>query len=204
VTANGFPAQLEAVMHKRFILLIGVFLGSHVLMAAQTPAPEFVPAQQLVAPIATAAPAPSPVASFLLPENPGKPAARFGCLFAGTYERDQGLEGLESLSPMREVKTLFLTQSLLPLVQLWGGRLRLDGFTSTLHMQNVELGPSAAGGLQDFRPPRQSFPGEPRSIDLYGVSLSFHFGRDAQIGRPAQIWRCLARIAGSRKRCSEG
>jgi hypothetical protein len=91
----GFPAQLEAVMHKRFILLIGVFLGSHVLTAAQTPAPEFVPAQQLAAPIVTAAPAPWPVASFLLPENPGKSAARFGYLFAGTYDRDQGLAGLQ-------------------------------------------------------------------------------------------------------------
>jgi hypothetical protein len=192
-------------MHKRFILLIGAFLCSNVLTTAQTPAPEFVPAQQLAASIVTAAPAPSPVVSFLLPENPGKSAARFGYLFAGTYKRDQGLAGLvESLSPMHEVKTLFLTQSLLPLVQLWGGRLRLDGFTSTLHMQIVELGPSAAGGLRDFRPPRQTYPGEPRSIDLYGVSLSFHFGRDAQIGRPANIWRCLARIVGSRKRCSEG
>jgi hypothetical protein len=195
-TVNGFPAQLEAVMLKRFIMLIGVFLGSHVL-TAQTPAPEFVSAQELVAPIVTAAPTPSLAASFLLPEDLGKSAARFGHLFAGTYERDQGLEGLERLSPMHEVKTLFLTQSLLPLVQLWGGRLRLDGFTSTLHMQDVQLGPSAGGGLQDFRPPRQSYPGGPRSVDLYGISLSFHFGRDAQIGRPTQIWRCLARVAGT-------
>ena len=143
------------------------------------------------------APVPFLATSLLLPENPGKSAAHFSYLFAGAYERDQGLEGLESLSPMREVKTLFLTQSSLPLVQLWGGRLRLDGFTSTLHMQNVQLGPSAGGGLLDFRPPRQSYPGGPRSIDLYGVSLSFHFGRDAQIGRPTQIWRCLARIVGA-------
>jgi hypothetical protein len=184
-------------MHKRFILLLGVFLGGHVLTAAQTPAPELIPAQQLVVPIVTAAPVPLLAVSFLLPEKSGKSAARFSDLFARAYERDQGLAGLESLSPMREVKTLFLTQSLLPLVQLWGGRLRLDGFTSTLHMQNVELGPSAGGGPQDSRPPRQSYRGGPRSIDLYGISLSFHFGRDAQIGRPVQIWRCLARIAGA-------
>jgi hypothetical protein len=56
-------------------------------------------------------------------------------------------------------------------------------------MQNVELGPSAAGGLQDFRLLRQGYPRGSRSVDLYGVSLSFHFGRDAQIGRPAQIWQ---------------
>src|SRR6202166_5222042 len=119
-------------MLKRFILLLSVFLGSGVLTAAQTPAPELVPAQELVASIVTATPAPLLAVSFLLPENPGKPAANFSYLFAGAYERDLGLEGLESLSPMREVKTLFLTQSLLPLVQMWGGRLRLYGFTSTL------------------------------------------------------------------------
>jgi hypothetical protein len=192
-------------MHKRFILLLGVFLGSRVLTAAQTPAPKLVPAQELVASIVTAAPAPLLAVSFLLPEKPGKSNAHFSYLFAGAYEyeRDQSLEGFASLSPMREVKTLFLTQSLLPLVQIWGGRLRLDGFTSTLHMQNVELGPSAAGGLQDSRLLRQGYPGGPRSVDLYGVSLSFHFGRDAQIGRPAQIWRCLARIVGRPKGCSE-
>jgi hypothetical protein len=192
-------------MHKRFILLLGVFLGSRVLTAAQTPVPELVPAQELVASIVTAAPAPLLAVSFLLPDKPGKSNAHFSYLFAGVYEyeRDQSLEGFASLSPMREVKTLFLTQSLLPLVQIWGGRLRLDGFTSTLHLQNVELGPSAAGGLQDSRLLRQGYPGGPRSVDLYGVSLSFHFGRDAQIGRPAQIWRCLARIVGRPKGCSE-
>jgi hypothetical protein len=196
-TLNGFPAQLEAVMHKRLILLLGVFLGSHVLTAAQRPTPQIVPTQNRVAPIVTMVPTvqvPLLTASFLLPDNPGKPPAHFSYPFAGAYEREQGLEGLKSLSPMHEVKTLILTQSLVPLAQLWGGRLRLDGFTSTLHMQ---LGPSAGGGLQDFRPPRQSYPGGPRSVDLYGVSLSFHFGREAQAGHPIQAWRCLSRIVGT-------
>ena len=177
-------------MHKRFILLIGVLLSSFVPTTAQIPVPAFVSTQELVAPIAV--PAPLFAVSFHPPENP-----HFSYLLARAYEADQGLEGLERLSPMHEVKTLFLTQSLLPLVQLWGGRLRLDGFTSTLHMQNVQLGPSAGSGLQDSRLPRQSYPGAPRSVDLYGISLNFHFGRDAQIGRPTQIWRCLARIAGT-------
>jgi len=181
-------------MHKRFILLLGMFLGSHVPTAAQTSASQIVPVQERIAPTMTVVstiPAPLLAVSFQLPEGPGKSAAHFSYLFAGAYERDQGLDGLKSLSPMHEVKTLILTQSLLPLVQLWGGRLRLDGFTSTLHMQNVELGPSAGGGL---RPQRQSYPGGPRSVDLYGVSLSFHFGRDAEVGHPAQAWRCLSRI----------
>jgi hypothetical protein len=89
---------------------------------------------------------------------------------------------------------LILTQSLLPLMQLWGGRLRLDGFTSTLHMQNMQLGPSPSGGLLDFRSSRQNYPGGPRSVDLYGFSLSFHFGQDAQVGHPIRAWRCLSRI----------
>jgi hypothetical protein len=141
-------------------------------------------------------PAPSPAPPFPLSEIPGKSAARSTYVFARAYRDEQGLEGLEglkSLWQMREVKTLFLTQSTLPLVQLWGGRLRLDGFRSRVHMQNVQLGPSGGGGLLDFRPPRQWYPGGPRSIGLYGVSLSFHFGRDAQIGRPTQIWQRLAR-----------
>jgi hypothetical protein len=182
-------------MHKRFLLLLSVFLGSYFSTAAQTPAPQMVRAQERVATIVTMArmvPAPLLVPSFQLSESPGKSTAYLHYVFAGDYERH---DSLESLSPMREVKTLFLTQSILPLVQLWGGRLRFDGFTSTLDMQNVQLGPSAAGGLLDYRPPRQTYPGGPRPVGLYGANLSFHFGRDAQIGRPTQIWRSLARIA---------
>jgi len=171
-------------VRKRFILLLGVVLGSYVPMSAQTPAPQTIPAQDRTVMSMTVVPtAPAPVfaASFLLPENSEKSAASFSYLFARAYERDQRLEDLKSLSPIREVKTLFLTQEMLPLLQLWGGRLRLDGFTSR---QNVQLGPSEL----------QGYPGGPRSIGFRGVSLSFHFGRDAQIGRPAQIWQSLARI----------
>jgi hypothetical protein len=188
------PALPELVMHQRLILLLGMILGSHVPMAAQTPARQIVPAHERVAPIITmfrTVPAPFIATSLPLSESPGKSHAHFSYSLLGVYEPNQSLA---SLSPMRKVKTLFLTQSSLPLVQLWGGRLRLDGFSSRLDMQNVQLGPSAAGGLLDFRPQRQGYPGRPRSIGLYGVSLSFHFGRDAQIGRPAQIWQRIARI----------
>jgi hypothetical protein len=183
-------------MHKRFFLLLVLFLGNLVPVAAQMPAAQIVPRQDRVAPLVDMVPtAPLLPVSPLLPDNPEKSATRYSYRFSRAYERDPGLEGLvESLSPMHEVKTLILTQSLLPLVQLWGGRLRLDGFTSTLHMQNMQLGPSAGGGMQDFRSPRQNYPGGPRSVDLYGFSLSFHFGRDAQVGHPTQAWRCLSRI----------
>ena len=187
-------------MRKRLILLLCMLLGSYVPVTAQTPAPQIVSAQDGIAPIMgirRTLPPPSPAPSFPLSEIPGKSAARSTYVFARAYSDEQsleGLEGLKSLWQVREVKTLFLTQSTLPLVQFWGGRLQLDGFTSRVHMQNVQLGPSSGGGLLDFRPPRQWYPGGPRSIGLSGINLSFHFGRDARIGRPTQIWQRLARI----------
>ena len=98
--------------------------------------------------------------------EPQKICSHFSYLSARVYDRDSldNLGRLERLSPVREVRTLFLRQSILPLLQFWGGRLRLDGFTSTLDTQNVMLGPSAGGGLLDYRPRRQSYPGGPHSV----------------------------------------
>jgi hypothetical protein len=95
---------------------------------------------------------------------------------------------------MEEVKNLILTLSSLPRVQFWGGRLQLDAFQSTLHSQNVQLGPLGYGGMQGFRPLAQGYPGGPRSGHL---TLSFHFGRDARTGRPTQGWQSLSRIVGT-------
>ncbi len=187
-------------MYKQFILLLGMFLCIYASAAAQTVAPQIVTAADRIAPITAMVrivSTPLLAGPLLRPENPGKLTAHFSYLFAGAYARDQKLEALKTLSQVREVKTLFSTRSTLPLVHFWGGRLRFDGFTGTLDMQNVQLGPSAAGGLLDFRPRRQDYPGEPRSIGLYGLSLSFHLGRNAQIGRPTQVWRSLARIVSS-------
>lgn len=180
-------------MHKRFIMLLAVFLSSHVPTGAQTPSPLIVPTHVWVAPIVLVRTIPAP---FLFPSfpsflSPGRSAAHSSYLFVGAFERDQSLE---SLSQMREAKTLFLTQSSLLLVQLWGGRLRLDGFISNLNMQNVQLGPSAAGGLLDYRPQRLGSPGGPRSVGLYGVNLSFHFGRDSRTSPPTQVVRRMTRF----------
>jgi hypothetical protein len=188
------PALPGAVMHKRFILLFGLFLSGHVPAAAQTPAPRIDLAQEHVAPIVTLLPTaanPLPAASFLLSQNPGKSNAHFSLLFSGAYERDYDLK---HLSPMDEVKTLTLTQSILPLVQLWGGRLQLDAFQSTLHVQNVQFDPFGNNGMRGSRLSGRSYPGGPRSVHLSGLSLSFHFGRDARTGHPAEAWRRLSRV----------
>jgi hypothetical protein len=187
-------------MYKRFILPLTVFISSYVPTAAQTPPLQLVPTEEHAAAVTTTVrivPALMPTSLFRPSEDAGRSFAHFSYTFTRANELNQNLE---NLSPMHEVKTLFLTQSTLPLLQFWGGHLWLDGFTSTLNMQNVQLGPSAAGGLLDFRPQRQAYMVGPRSIELYGVNLSFHFGRNAQVGRPAPIWRSLARIVGSAPR----
>jgi hypothetical protein len=135
----------------------------------------------------------SPAASFLLYQNYGQAPDQFGHSFAGDYESDRSMESLLSAE---EVTTLFFTRSSVPLAQLWSGRLRFDGFMGTLNMQNVELGPSAASVFRDFRLPSVSYPYGPRSIDLYGVSVSFHLGRNIGIEHPPQVRRYLSRIVG--------
>jgi hypothetical protein len=182
------------MIHKPFILLLGVLLGGHgpalAQTVAQTPAPRIVLAQEHVAPITpmlSMVTSLLPAASFLLSQEPGKPNAHLSLLSARAYARDYSLE---HLSPMDDVRTLILTQSSLPLVRLWGGRLQLDAFQSTLHLQNVPFG---IGGMRESRFSSQSYPGGPHSIHLSGLSLSFHFGRDARTGHPAQLWRRLTR-----------
>jgi hypothetical protein len=183
-------------MYKRFILLLGMFLGSHMPVTAQTPVPQIVLAQQHVVQIMTMhrAGATLTVAHFRLSQGPGEPPARFSLLFVGAYDRDPSLE---HLSAMDEVKTLTLTQSSLPLIQLWGGRLELGAFQSTLHLQILQLGPLGYGGMQDFRSPRQGFPGGPGSVHSSGLSLSFHFGRDSRARRPTRVWRRMTQFVGA-------
>jgi hypothetical protein len=181
------------VLYKRFILLLGMFLGSLGPIAAQTPVPRFVLTKERVAPILTTLQKisiPLPAASFLLSRDLAKSNAHFSFLYAGAYERDHSLD---HLSPMDEVKTLILTQASLPLLRFWGGRLQLDAFQSTLHIQSVQLGLVGVGRMRGSLVPGQSYPGGPRSFDLSGISLSIHFGRDERTGHPAHLWRRLTR-----------
>jgi hypothetical protein len=181
-------------MHKRFIVLLGMFLGSHAPVAAQTPAPRIDLAQEHVAPIiAMVRTVSTPLSALSFPpaRDHGQTSGRSSLRFAGAFERDHGQE---PLPPMEEVKNLILTLSSLPLVQLWGGRIQLYAFQSTQHSQNLQLGLLGYGGMQGFRPPAQSYPGGTRSTRL---SISFRFGRDARTERPPHVWRNLSRIVGT-------
>ena len=182
------------VKYKRFIVLLGMFLGSQVPVAGQTPVPQIVLAEEHGAQIMTmhrTVSIPLMTSSFLLSQDSGKSPAHFSLQFAGAYQRDPSLD---HFSPIDEVKTLTLMQSSMPLCQLWGGRLQLGAFQSTLHSQNEQLGPLSYGGLEGFRPRRQSYPGSPLSVHFSGFSLSFYFGRDSRTKHPTQVWRRLTRF----------
>ncbi len=182
--------------YKRFIVLLGIFLGSHAPAVAQTAAPQLVPAQERIVPTMTmlrTVSTASPATFYSRSQDPGNSAAHFRRVLVGAYEIDPSLE---CLAPMEQIKTLYFTQSSLPLVQLWGGRLQLEAFQSTFRIQNVQLGPLSYGGTQDFRRPLQGLPGGPGSIRVSGLSMSFHFGGDTRVGRPIQPWQRLSRIVG--------
>jgi hypothetical protein len=170
-------------MYKRFIVLLGLFLGSLAPAAAQTPAPQIIMAPGHLAPTITMLPAVPPplrTASFPLYQDPGKFTVHFSGLSSGAYERDQSMEHLPGMSVVR---TLFYTQSSFSLVQFWSGRVQLDAFQDALHFQNVQLVRSGYSGLH--------------SVQFSGLSLTYHFGRDARTAHPTQPWRSLSQIVGN-------
>jgi hypothetical protein len=181
-------------VRNQLILVVGVLLSSCVPAEAQT-----LPTQVL---LAVARPEPATMlvrasVSYFPPKVsltdwlPRTPVAQFTDIPA--YNPDD----LESRLMMEEVRTLFLTESRLAVVQFWKGHLHLDGFDSTVHMQSIRLGPSGSGGL----PPSHDQAGVARSVGLDGISLSFRFGRDEQTRRKPQVWRCLAWIRGESHGC---
>jgi hypothetical protein len=168
--------------YKPFILLLGILLSS-CRTVAQTPAPRNLLVQEQAAPTIRILPTIStalPAFSFLLSQGLERSNVRFSLPFAGAYPRDYRLD---HLSPMDEVRTLILTQSSLPLLQFWGGRLQLDAFQSTLRIQNGLL-----GGMRGSRLAGQNYAGAMGSIHLSGLSLRFRFGREARTGHPVRLW----------------
>lgn len=180
-------------MHKRFILLFGMFMGSQAA-AGQISVLRIAPAQKPVAPVIVVfgrEPKTLSASSFLLSHERENTFAHTNLRFSGREERHQALE---RLLPVIKVKTLILTQVSLPLVELWSGKLELDAFQSTLRTQNVQLGPLGYAALPDFLLPQQNFAGGLPAIHLSGLRLTFHFGRVDGTRRPTRAWRCVPPI----------
>jgi hypothetical protein len=96
---------------------------------------------------------------------------------AGTNAPSQNINALIA---MENVRTVFSTESRFPLVQFYSGRLHLDAFQNTLHLQSVQSGPSAL-----------------RSIHFSGLSLGFHPGEEARTAHPLPAWRRFSQIVGT-------
>jgi hypothetical protein len=162
--------------------------------AGQISALRIAPTQRPVGPVVRVFTAESKALlapSFLLSQHWENTFAHMSLRFPGLDERDHALE---RLSPVTKVRTLILTQVSLPLVQLWGEKLELEAFQSTLRIQNMQFGALGFSAVPDSRLSQQNFPGGSRSVHLSGVSLNFHFGRVEGTRRPTQAWRCVPRI----------
>jgi hypothetical protein len=97
--------------------------------------------------------------------------------YAGTNAPSQNIN---SLLAMENVRTAFFSESRFPLVQFYSGRLHLDAFQNTLHLQSVQPGPSAL-----------------RSIHFSGLSLGLHVGQIDATDHSAHAWRRLSQIVGT-------
>lgn len=182
------------MMFRRFIALLGLVLGSYMAAAAQRPwqqiatVPE-LPVPTLTAPLRTP-PAPLPASAFLQLQNPTGFTVHFTFPIAKDRDRDHSLA---SILPIEHMKTVFVTESHLSFAQIWGGRLQLGCFVSTLHTGNIVLGASTPSrealrspGHFDTTPP----------VSMYGIRLSFVFGSRTDSGRRANLWRSLSQVVG--------
>ena len=173
---------------KRLVLVLGLILGSHARAGAQSTEHRIAFVQSLPSSMLVLPPrhAVSLASSVLLIQQQGNFHDGYGFRIAGNY----GDQNPGSLSPFQETKTWFLTESRLPVAQIWGARMRVSLFKVTLKTGNIMLGPLAANEALH----RPSHPGGPRSTDLYGIDVSVPLGRDARWEGSTVPWRTLLRI----------
>lgn len=144
--------------------------------------------------------------SFLAPVRASSAAAHTaGNGFVRDSERTRQVPGLHfaSYKPNRTLEdrlslrtndTVFVSQSRVPLVHFWGGRLQIAGISSTVNMENVLLGPAAQGALQSLRFTQQARFSAAHAIDLYGVSVGFRWTPSDEVAGRAPIWRVIESI----------
>jgi hypothetical protein len=182
-------------MQHQLILVVGLLLSSCLPGEAQTLATRVFVAR--VRPKVTTTPVRVSLTHFpprdsLTAGQPRKPVAQPIVFVMSAPDRRPESQLLQEV-----VRTPLLTESRMAVIQFWRGRLQLDRFESTLHMQDVQLGPSGFGGL----PPMHDQASLASSANLKGISLVFRFGRNAQVTSQPQAWRCLGLIRGNSRGC---
>jgi hypothetical protein len=90
-----------------------------------------------------------------------------------------------------------LTESRLAVAEFWKGRLQINGFESTRHMQNEQFGPPGYITL----PPSHDQAGLANSGGSDGISLVLNFGRHTRAASQPEAWRCVEWIKSDESSC---
>jgi hypothetical protein len=177
--------QTMLVSLKWPVLAVGLILGFHEPAGAQSNEDRIAFLQSPPSPIIASPPRHAlPLASsVLLIQSQVDFHEGYGFRITTDYRP----QNPDSLSPFQETKTLFATESRVPVAQIWGARLQVNFFVVTLYTRNVMLGPLASS--EAFHRPRQL-----RSVDLYGIGVSVPLGRDARWEGSKSLWRSVSRI----------
>lgn len=159
-------------MQKRLIVVLGILLASSMPASAQTLTARLDFSQTRPALGMTLLSASSrdlPLTANKQASSLAERPVRFPVAFAVVNYRNPELE-----RPVRFLvdlnQTPFLSQARISLVQMWGGRLRLDGMARALSVKDLLDGP-----LNSVHPGTM----QPRAAAAYGLSISFRLGRDA-------------------------
>jgi hypothetical protein len=130
-------------------------------------------------------------------ELPERPLPHSTFLLGAAYKPEPSLA---SRLPIDEFRTPLLTESSLPVADLWRG-LKLNVFESTFHSHSWQRGsPTSGVGFQDLRPPSHDQASIGSSVGRNGLSLTYSFGRDAA-RKPVQILRCVSWVVGNGRGC---
>ena len=164
------------------ILLVALLLAGAVAADAQTGSVPAVPGPERISPATMLAPR-SPRFSrsgSWLARPVDEQTPRFNLAPAVAFTRDRTPASFQTL------KTPYLRQARLSILQLWGGRLQLDSFGITRRMDN-SLRTSTG-----FRFGASASPGAALWGDqLYGFSLTFRSAGNARDARSVEECRCL-------------
>ena len=183
-----------------FVAAAGLLLFACLPTEAQTPATQFAAEQtpsdltviQFPPPRVWLSPIVLPIQLFA--ERLPRPVF----LLDTAYDPDPSLE---NRLPMGSFQTRFLTESSFPIAHLWRG-LNLVVFGSTIHPRGLDLGSLTSGiGSYYMRPSINDQAEVANSVGLSGISLRYSFGRDAERGKPVQIWRCVSWVIGDGRGC---